>query len=118
MTLLMSSVDTYQEDQDTVVANKIEKDELSLVMHQTIKHPSPMSATLKHEKRASKESLENLLKKVIQDKGDAVHINQLGDKEFEIEGLSSMTLHSFILKAEELGKNVSFKKSIKVQITD
>ncbi len=81
---------------------------------------SAMPDYIKEKKRADAPSLFELFKNTIERKGEGeqVQIKELNTDEFFVEGLSSMTLQSFILKAEELGKNISYTTSLQVKISD
>lgn len=96
------------------------QDEMTLVMETINTHESPMSEELKIEKRNAMGSLEELFHQVVEGKGEAndIKLRRNSSNEFEVEGLSNLTLHSFILKAEELGKNITYTKTLKVKISD
>lgn len=42
----------------------------------------------------------------------------VGENEIQVDGLSGMPLHNFVLKAEALGKKVTYRRSIVFTITD
>ncbi|MDW3191496.1 MAG: hypothetical protein R8G66_04000 [Cytophagales bacterium] len=44
--------------------------------------------------------------------------NWVGENEIQVDGLSGMTLNNFLLKAEALGKKVTYRRSIVFQIED
>ena len=96
------------------------KDAMIINVKQVVKQESPMPENIKNEKRLQAESLENILKRVINEKGEAsdVSIQKSASNELEIEGMSKTTLHSFLVKAEELGKSITYTRTLKVEITD
>ena len=96
------------------------KDELTLCVNKVIRHKSPMPEDLKKKKKSNAESLEKMLEKFLEQKGeaDAVEIRRNGSSELVIDGLSSQTLHSFLVKVQEIGKNLTYTKTLKVEITD
>ncbi len=124
MSLLTKLIsDTESNGQSDVLEYKnpeTKSDEITLVMETVNEHPSPMSEELKTEKRNELSSLEELFHQVVEEKGeaDSLKMSRNSTSEFEVEGLSNMTLHSFILKAEEFGKNITYTKSLKVKISD
>lgn len=93
--------------------------ELAISMKSSHSHPSPMPESLKTQIRADAPSLLELFHHTVKSKGD--HLSKkawTGDQTLEVEGLSQLTLHSFILQAEKLGKNVEYVKTLTVKITD
>lgn len=62
--------------------------------------------------------LKELLKAELQAKGEMHdHINWIGDLALEADGLSPLALHSFLLKAEAMGKSISYRKKTIIEIT-
>lgn len=124
MSLLMKATsENTNNDQVTIIeepSNGLSKDEMTLVMNTVNEQKSSMSDELKEEKRRNVESLEALLHDVIDSKGeaDSLNLRRNSNNEFEVEGLSNMTLHTFLLKAEALGKNIKYTKTLKVEICD
>ena len=95
-------------------------DELTIAIASKHVQPSAMPEDLKMKKRAEAPKLEQMLEETIKVKGesDAIQKNWNTEGELEVEGLSDMTLHSFILQAEALGKKISYTKTLKVKISD
>ena len=94
-------------------------DELTIHVKSHVTCPSPMPDNVKKMKREGSEGLMELFTQVLREKGeDIISELKVTDNEIELSSLSSMTLHSFILKAEELGKCVTYEKSFRVKITD
>lgn len=124
MTLLMKSVPVSesqtQAQESGRKTNNEARDEMTLVMKTTNTQISSMSEEMKAKKRKVSASLEEILRNTVEDKGqlDALKSRWTSDDELEIEGISQMTLHSFLLKAEELGKNITYTRTLKVEITD
>lgn len=97
-----------------------ERDEMTLVMRTTNTQTSTMSEKMKQTKQNASPSLNALFLNTVEDKGELSQLKtELSDNdELEVEGISQMTLHSFLLKAEELGKNITYTRTLKVEITD
>lgn len=90
MTISMNSVFTHFKDQKNQEANVQHKD------------------------------LKKLLENVLKEKGEyeKANLNWIDDETVEVTDLSGLAIHSFVLRAEELGKNISFEKKTIVKITD
>ncbi len=95
-------------------------DELTLLMKTSNKQISPMADDMKKKKRAESASLGELFQNTVAENGEleALKATWTADDEMEVEGISQMTLNSFILRAEELGKNITYTRTLKVEITD
>ena len=82
--------------------------------------PSVMPDDLKEIKRANSPELNSLLTETLEHKGEAdsvqIQQNELG--QLIVEGVSQSALHSFLLKAEEIGKKITYKRVLEVKITD
>lgn len=65
-------------------------------------------------------NLAYLFNDVLDSKGELSEVKKewIGKNEIKTEGMSNMALHSFILKAEELGKKITYTRTLKVTITD
>lgn len=124
MSLLTNSVTNYNSPSENFLMDQqetnIQKDELTLKVKSSISHPSSMSEVQKAKKRNESDSLEKLFQETIQSKGEGnpARIKRTASNELEIEGLSGMALHSFMLKAEQLGKNITYMKTLKIKIND
>ncbi|MFY0654871.1 MAG: hypothetical protein JXQ96_22760 [Cyclobacteriaceae bacterium] len=107
-------------DSPDVIFGVSQEDELTVHVKSTYQHESAMSEDLKEKKRKDAPALADLFKDTLKNKGEYHLLKEDVDEnnEIEIKGLSQMTLHSFILKAEELGKNVTYSKILKVKISD
>ena len=46
------------------------------------------------------------------------NVKWVGENEIQVDGLSGMTLHNFLLKVEALGKKVTYRRSTVFTITD
>lgn len=122
MTLVMKSVpvnDSQSNGGDQLTEIEAQ-DEMTLVMKSTHTQMSSMPEELKEKKRKASPSLDELLRATAEKKGelDKLSVKWTSNDELEIEGISQMTLHSFILKAEELGKNITYTRTLRVDITD
>ena len=120
----MNSMPVTESEQNSNDDGHLKKEsaneELVLSMKTINTQKTSMKEELKREKREISPSLEELLMEVIDQKGESekLEMNRVSEKEIELDGISQMTLHSFLLKAEELGKNITYTRSLKVSITD
>ncbi|MBC6401263.1 MAG: hypothetical protein GDA51_02590 [Ekhidna sp.] len=96
------------------------KDEFTICM-ETINHQnSSVSEALKEKKKAETSNLQEIFEETVRDRGEYPFskFEWTNDKEVVVDGLSPMILHNFVLKAEKLGKKVSYIRTLKVKITD
>lgn len=102
------------------VPTKDRTDELTLIMNSENVQESSMSEIQKQEKRAVAPSLQTLFEQTVQEKGEAGQLEKswLSHSELEVNGLSKMTLHSFVMEAEKLGKKITFTRTLQVKISD
>lgn len=124
MSLITNNTSSYEMDNSIDVLerpqNQEQNDEMTICTKSVVRHRSPMSPEMKKLKREQLASLNDLFEEVLGQKGerDLVEITKDDNGELWLEGLSSTALHSFILKAEELGKHVTYTKITKVKISD
>lgn len=121
MSLLINTPSAVSTTTESVAEeqSKSTPQELNIVTKSVITHESSMSESQKRKARRNAPELKEILKKAISEGKDldGLEMNWSGDT-VELKGVSKMALHSFILKAEELGKNVTYTKTYKVSITD
>jgi len=99
---------------------KSSKDEFIISMETIVEQKTPKSESLRNENIAKVDSLQELFDQTVKEKGDYPLAKKewKGDNELVVDGLSPMTLHSFVSKAEQLGKKISYERTLKVKITD
>lgn len=123
MTLIMNvpttAEETKPESYDSTVPEK-STDELTIRMESIHEQHSAMNEDQKAEKRSLSPSLYSLLQKTLESKGEyPLEKSEWSvNNELVVEGLSEMTLHTFLLKAESLGKKITYTKSMKIKISD
>ncbi|MFY0689281.1 MAG: hypothetical protein JXQ90_19075 [Cyclobacteriaceae bacterium] len=105
-------------DAPNLKISSAQSDELTINLVSSYEQSSAISDELKKQKQKDAPDLAELLQKTLTEKGGSDKCTWTGESEVTVEGLSSMTLHSFVLKAEELGKTIKYTKSLKVEITD
>ncbi len=121
MTLLMNTLtkesDTSNYDQQDHVADK---QTLEITTSTGYTNPSLMSEEQKNEKQKNLDSIAELFEQDLRDKGeyDPSKVNWTSDQTVQIKDLPKMSLHSFILKAEELGLNISYTKQTIINISN
>lgn len=124
MTLLMNQLQMETTDTSEVAeANAISNDrmeELTILMESIHEQNSPMAEELRMQKQASADSLDALFFQTVRRKGEEekLQANWISETEMEVEGISEMTLHSFLLKAEQLGKKITYTRTLRVKISD
>jgi len=96
------------------------QDELIIRIESTREQKSPMPEELKKKRRANSPELNELFEETLKQKNEysSSETKWINDNEVQVNGMSDMTLHSFILKAEELGKKITYTKTLKVSISD
>lgn len=119
---LLVNTPTVSSSTDTAVAEEprqVSSQELNIVTKSVITHESAMSDFQKEKARKNAPELKELLKSTISSGGDTeeINMNWTGDS-VELKGVSKMALHNFILKAEELGKKITYTKTYQVSIID
>lgn len=108
----------HSEEGDRIASTP--KDELTIRIVSNYTHKSEQSEKLKLENQSNSPSLTRLFEKTLKTKNefDTARTHWVEPNEVVVEGLSQMTLQDFIMKAERLGKRVSYSKSLTVKITD
>ncbi|QSE99264.1 hypothetical protein [Fulvivirga lutea] len=62
--------------------------------------------------------LKSLLKETLNEKSESgKNIKWIDDNTLEINGVAPMALHTFVLKAEELGKEIKYTKKTIIEIS-
>ena len=83
-----------------------------------------INSVIKHPAAKQKQSNENvdlkeLLNEIITEKSEAIENFEWVDEDtLEVKSNKGFSLHTFILEAEKLGKNISFEKKMLIKITD
>ena len=85
-------------------------DELRIVMSKSYHDPSSMPDKLKEEANEKAPDMAELFQEVLRENGESVRHFELDGNTLKVDNISNLTLHSFILKAAEFGKDVTFKK--------
>ena len=69
--------------------------------------------------RAENENLKELFVDVLKNKNEYVEdqINWQNNETVSVSNVSSMALHSFVLEAEKLGKNITYTKKTVIEIS-
>ncbi len=95
-------------------------DELTIHLRSSHLQVNAMSDESKFLARQKGPALMDLFIETMKSKGGSgsVKSNWLDHSEVEVRGMSHMTLHSFLLEAEKLGKNLEYVKTLTVKITD
>ncbi|WP_422359532.1 hypothetical protein [Reichenbachiella sp.] len=122
MTLLTKAYSQNQEvlKRDTSSSKKKGQDPLSIRIKSTHAQESAMPEELKRQVQKNAPSLYELFDQTLRRKGEAESVTShfVEENVLEVEGLSNLTLHSYVLEAEKLGKKVEYIKTLTVKISD
>lgn len=121
MTLVMNSImnesSNQNEDRKPQQLELQQAEDLKLIKSQTISNPSPMPDYLKKRVDPNTPSMSELFEKVLRQKGEISRLEKVDDHSFRIDDISSMALHSFVIKAQEYGRDVTFTKETVITIS-
>ncbi len=97
---------------------KADVNDLTISIEKVISKPQSSVQTVEKNKVISTNELKTLLEQIIRSKGemDSCNMSWANDKTVVMENLSGLALHNFLLKIEELGKNVTFTKKTVIEI--
>jgi len=103
------SLSNVQQQKDSDMVISIEK-----------KIDQPSAANVADEEKSSVDAkqLKALFESVLREKGelDKSNLNWIDDKTVVTNELSGIALHNFLLKVEQLGKNITFTKKTVIEI--
>jgi hypothetical protein len=91
-------------------------DNLTIRVISTRKHENCMSEEAKIKARENAPSLVEAFNQNVATDEHVCH--WVGSDEFEINGLPKSKLHTFLLRAEELGKSITYTNTLTVKISD
>ena len=116
----LSGVVAIPEEYNEVPMKAVEED-FTVIQSKQYVHASAMSDEIRRQKQMNAEqTVPELFKDVMKSSGklDTIKMNWVDDQTVEVGELSNLTLHSFILKAEELGKKITYTKTFSIKISD
>lgn len=110
----------------TVAAKKINvntvgstaSNELTIHLTNSYAQPCCMPEDIKKQKQENAPELKEVFMDTVVNRLNVNEVNWMGEGEVELSGVSNKELHGLILKAEELGKSISYKKTLSVKISD
>ncbi|MCT4623610.1 MAG: hypothetical protein N4A46_08310 [Schleiferiaceae bacterium] len=121
MTFISSTMPTETKTEtSTHQSNQAHHDEFTIKVSSHHVQHSEMSHQLKEKVRSESPSLTDLFVETLESKGET-SLNEVEWKStnsVELPNISNLSLHSFALKAEALGKKISYEKTLTVKITD
>jgi len=123
MTLLTKTYNQNQGGSAHEVSSTSKKNghsQLSIQIKSTHAQESAMPEELKRQVQKNSPSLYELFDDTLRRKGEAQSVTSrfVDEDILEVEGLSNLTLHSYVLEAEKLGKKVEYIKTLTVKISD
>ena len=94
-------------------------EQLTIVKSKTFNHKSPMPAELKQSKQNDGATIAELFETTLKQKGefDPENIKWIDDNTIVVGNLSGTALHSVILKAEEMGRDISYTHQTTIRIS-
>ncbi len=112
-----AATEELHQEKNVQVENQFE--ELTIRMRSSHVDPSSMSEELKREYQKDAPLMSELFEETLRSKGeyDPSRIKWIEDNEVEVNGLSKMTLHNFLLRAEALGKDITYTKQTTISIS-
>lgn len=120
MTLVMNSKMNGTSSQQVSEAQESDKTsavELKLIKSRSIKDASSMPDHLKKRVRENAPSITELFEDVVKQKGELTKLEKVDENTFRIDDISSLTLQAFAIKAQEYGKDVTYKKETIITIS-
>ena len=108
-------------DQPSYGIGSNDVDQMTIHMTSSYEQKSAMNEELKMKAREGSPSLNQLFENTLIEKGESESLKNgswISNNEITVQGVSKMALHSFILKAESLGKKIKYTRSLTVEITD
>jgi hypothetical protein len=92
--------------------------EMTISIEKKINHPCPTAKVKSMNPSIDSEQLKQLFTTVLEEKNEMNKCNMdwVDDKTVVVDELSGLTLHNFLLRVEELGKNISFTKKTVIEI--
>lgn len=93
---------------------------MTLTINSSCSQPNASKNIGMNAESADNEILKGVLENVMKEKGeyDGSNLNWVDNDTVEVSCLSSLAIHSFVLKAEQLGKDVTYEKRVVIKITD
>ena len=92
---------------------------MTIINTETILHPSPAKDSQNIATQADIVRPKEVLYQVLEQHGklDQANLSWLDDDTIELSNISGPVLHSFVLRMEELGRDVSFDKKTIINIS-
>ncbi len=90
--------------------------DMTISIEKKIKQPSAAKLSNEVKNKVSTDELKSLFEQVLNERQEEVHMNWEQDNKLVVDQLSGLTLHNFLLKVEELGKNITFTKKTVIEI--
>lgn len=91
---------------------------MTISIESKIAHPSCAKVSTEDRQSVKVEELKNMFENVLKEKNEFSpdKLKWLDEKTVQVDELSGLSLHSFLLKVEELGKDVTFTKKTVIEI--
>ena len=92
--------------------------DMVISIEKKIDQSSAANVTEEEKRSIDVEQLKALFENVLREKGelDKSNLNWIDDKTVVTDELSGIALHNFLLKVEQLGKNITFTKKTVIEI--
>ena len=108
----------FQVEPKTLKDNAL-NDELTINLRSRVTHESPMSDEARVHACAASKPLIDRLKAMLMERGySSDSIAAISEDEVELQGIPQSLVHTFVLQAEELGKHVTYEKTLTIKFSD
>lgn len=100
------------------IMRNLNTSEMTISIEKKIAQPSAAKLSKEEKESVDAEQLKSLFEQVLTEKNEIENCNMswVDDKTVVLDKLSGLTLHNFLLKVEEMGKNITFTKKTVIEI--
>jgi len=91
---------------------------MTIMINSIFTNESPAKAHMMQQPQTEDTELKELFEEVLREKGEfnEDNIRWVDGNTVELSSVSSLAIHSFVLRAEALGKDVAYEKCTKIRI--
>lgn len=102
-----------------IFAQTLTRNIMIISQESTVLHPNPIKPNSNALPSTDDSKLKELFIDVLKDKDeyDEAVVNWRDDETVEVNNISNMSLHSFLLKAEQMGKDITYTKKTIIKIS-
>jgi hypothetical protein len=102
-----------------IFAQTLTRNIMIISQESTVLHPNPIKPNNHAQPSTDDSKLKELFIDVLKDKDeyDETAVNWRDEETVEVNNISNMSLHSFLLKAEQMGKDITYTKKTIIKIS-